>query len=1094
MLQFGNIFYRSDLATPSDSVKVDKGLIIGDKCEGWPFIFVSNSLIRVYSLNQVIKPILLLVLLSLALLSLKVEARTARVLMLNSYPAGLQWDASFDRGLRQQVGNRSVWLFNHRIEPSPSQDPSYRLAQFDLLNEIILYYQFDLVVTVGEQALHTALALQDEAILQAPIVAAGADLSAYMGPRERRITGIHEQLPMRENLLLIRQLIPDLEAIYLLVDDSEASSDITKEFVQLAEQFAIPYTLWQDQDYEEVKAKTSLLSAKQAVLLGALQQSQIGNTQLTEQAVQSLSMVSRAPIYSLWQHAIGNGAVGGFVSLPQPLGQALGDTVLQVLQGTDVRDIAISARGPQTYLFDNKQLVRWKVSRGNLAENSHFLNQQAYKTLPQRYQGALLVGITLLLASLAIYGVWRALTRTQRELAEHEQNLQSVFTFTEQASALLDENGHVQLLNQALMELLGERANYIVGNSLLDSHVWQHQVPLKQQLRDAIAKSLAGEKVRFQAELNLESRNVLYDFALTPQSATNGIVEQVLLELRDLELIQLEHRQLKQSEQHYRLLFEQSPALLMLVNRLGVIVCCNQVAAKHLGMSKKQLELSQLRSLYAEQSQQVSLLEYLEGIGSNKVTRQIAYNNGDNKQLWFKESFVRMAEEDLFMLVCEDITATRSLAEELDFHANFDLLTGIYNRGFFERRLELLLNSSLSGEQQHALLFIDLAQFKVINDTFGHGSGDQALKQVAGVLEQMIPESAVVARLGSDEFAILLEDSSQQGSLDFANLVIDRLNDTHYVRDERMFSFGCSIGVTLFQQQQGSSQEVLAQADNACFTAKSLGRSRVYLYQMDDQMLLERQGQMEWVTRIQKALREERFLLYAQAIVPVKPSESDYLHYEVLLRMIDEEGRVVPPGAFLPAAENYNLADQIDRVVIQKTLQWLSENPGHLTRLNMCSMNLSGQSLGSAEFVAWLLQTLEDSALPMNKLCFETTETVAIANLDVATEFFNKVRKLGCKIALDDFGSGLSSFGYLKNLPIDYLKIDGIFIRDLENDHMDAAIVKSINQMSHVMGKKTIAEFVENEAINKVLADIGVDFAQGYHFGKPVPIEMLVLN
>jgi EAL domain-containing protein (putative c-di-GMP-specific phosphodiesterase class I) len=181
-------------------------------------------------------------------------------------------------------------------------------------------------------------------------------------------------------------------------------------------------------------------------------------------------------------------------------------------------------------------------------------------------------------------------------------------------------------------------------------------------------------------------------------------------------------------------------------------------------------------------------------------------------------------------------------------------------------------------------------------------------------------------------------------------------------------------------------------------------------------------------------------------------------------------------------------------VVIAKSLQWLSENPGHLTRLNMCSMNLSGQSLGNTEFVEWLLATLESSALPMNKLCFETTETVAIANLDVATQFFQKVRQLGCKIALDDFGSGLSSFGYLKQLPIDYLKIDGIFIRDLENDKMDAAIVKSINQMAQVMGKKTIAEFVENEAINQILAEIGVDYAQGYHFGKPVPMEMLVLK
>ncbi|WP_411993310.1 ABC transporter substrate binding protein [Agarivorans sp. DSG3-1] len=1013
--------------------------------------------------------------------------------MLNSYQAGMQWDASFDLGLRQQVGDRSVWMFNHRIEPSPNQDPSYRLAQFDLLNEIILYYQFDLVVSVGEQALNIALALQDEGILQAPIVAAGADLSAYMGPRERRITGIHEQLAIRENLLLIRQLIPDLEAVHLLIDDQPGSEHIRKEFIQLADQLAIPYTLWQEQDYEEVKAKTSLLSANEAILLGVLQQAPTGKTQLTEQRVQSLSMVSRAPMYSLWEYAVGNGAVGGFVTQPKPLGEAIGNMVLKVLLGTDVRDVAINTRGPQTYLFDSTQLNRWKVSRANLATGSEYLNQQAYQSWSQRYQTSLMMTGLSLFAGLLLFALWRAYGRARAHLVQQKKQLSSVFSKTEQACALLDENGHVLLINQALMDLLGDRAGFIIGNSLLDSHIWEHQSALKQQLREGIAKSLSGDAVHFQAEFDQGKHSILYDFAMSPQLDQSNRVEQVVLEMRNLALIQQQHRQLKQSETHYRLLFEQSPALLMLVNRLGVIVCCNKVAAKHLGYPRKQLELSQLRSLYGEAEQQTTLLEYLDTVGKHKVTRQIAYRNSKNQQLWFKESFVRMAEEDVFMLVCEDVTATRSLAEELDFHANFDLLTGIYNRGFFERRLELLLGSS-QDNQLHALLFIDLAQFKVINDTFGHGSGDQALKQVAGVLEQLLPRSAIVARLGSDEFAILLEACSQQDSLDFANRVIDRLNDSHYVRDERMFSFGCSIGLTLFQQQQGSAQELIAQADNACFTAKSLGRNRVYLYQMDDQMLLERQGQMEWVTRIQQALREERFLLYAQAIVPVTAIDDDYLHYEVLLRMIDEAGRIVPPGAFLPAAENYNLADQIDKVVIAKSLQWLAENPGHLTRLNMCSMNLSGQSLGSAEFVEWLLNTLENSALPMNKLCFETTETVAIANLDIATEFFNKVRQLGCKIALDDFGSGLSSFGYLKNLPIDYLKIDGIFIRDLENDHMDAAIVKSINQMAHVMGKKTIAEFVENDGINQILSEIGVDYAQGYHFGKPVPIEMLVLN
>jgi len=1054
-------------------------------------ILLNNLFIRGYSLSALFK--LLLVLLCLSG-SFNAQARTARVLVLNSYPAGPQCNAEFDRGLRQATVEQSIWLFTRQISPSANPDASYRMAQDELLKQTLLYYQFDLVVSVGEQALTQLLDLQDQELLQVPVIAAGADLSAYMGASGRLLSGIHEQLPLRENLLLIRQLVPDLEAIHLLTDDSPTGQQIRNNFVQLAKQFAISYTLWQGHNYEEVKAKTSQLSRNQAVLLGNMQLSKIGQKPLSEQAIASLSEASRAPLFSLWGGAIGQGAVGGFVSLPNTLGEAVGQMLNQVLQGTDIRDIPIEARPPQHYLFDSEQLARWKISPTNLAPNSILLNQRAYQTWFERYRSLLIATVICFVLAAVAYAIWLLNRRLKRQALAERRQLDRVFTFTEQACALLDGDGHVLLMNQAMKQLLGERADFLVGNSMLDSHIWQSQLDLKQQLREAIAHVLNCETQRFQADFVQQGSTSLYDFSVKPQVRQRGQVDGLVLEMRDLSPIQQQQWQLKQSEQHYRSLFEYSPAMLFLVNRLGVIVCCNQVAAEHLGFSQQQLNLTQLRTLYTDEQQQLSLLSYLHGIGQARQTRQVAYRSNQGKTLWFKESFVKMADDDLYMLVCEDITTTRSLAKELDFHANYDSLTGIYNRGFFERRLEYLLGDKQPNDLQHALLFIDLAQFKVINDTFGHASGDQALKQVAGVLDQMLPEQAIVARLGSDEFAILLEQTSQQDSLAFADKVIDKLSDTHYVHDERMFSFGCSIGVTLFQQQQGSSQQVLAQADNACFTAKSLGRSRVYLYQMDDRMLLERQGQIEWVTRIQKALREERFLLYAQPIVPVSASDSDYLHYEVLIRMIDEEGRVVPPGAFLPAAENYNLADRIDRVVIAKSLQWLSDNPGHLTRLNMCSMNLSGQSLGNTEFVEWLLATLESSALPMNKLCFETTETVAIANLDVATQFFQKVRQLGCKIALDDFGSGLSSFGYLKQLPIDYLKIDGIFIRDLENDKMDAAIVKSINQMAQVMGKKTIAEFVENEAINQILAEIGVDYAQGYHFGKPVPMEMLVLK
>ncbi len=1056
------------------------------------FIFVSTLLKRIgliARLNQLCYAAVL----SLLLISQAALARTERVLLLNSYPAGLQWDASFEQGLRDQLAERSIWFFNQRVEAelNPNQS-SYSAAQLNMLKQVILYYQFDLVVSVGEQALKLALALQNEGTLQAPLVAAGADLDAYTGPRKAMLTGIHEQQAVRENLLLIRQLLPELESLHLVLDKSAISQRIAERFKRLAEQFGISYTIWQDMDYEELKAKTSQLTPKHALLLGMLPSSLTGNSKLSQQNLQALSLASRAPIFSLWDYAIGDGVVGGMVSLPDQLGEAVGVMVGRALQGSDVKEIPIRARSPQLYLFDYAQLTRWQMSKSNLASDAIFINRPAFQAWLPRYQASVILSSVVLLLLLLLIWVMRRRLQSKQSLQAKQQQLCSAFINTEQACALLDEQGVVLMMNPALMTLLGERAKYLVGNPLLSSQFWQHQQALAQRLREGFAQCLQGNVVHFNATLLLASENLLYDFVISPQFKAAQQVEQMVLELRSLHLMELQYQQLTSSERHYRAMFEHNPAMLMLLNRLGVIVFCNRMLADHLGFSRKQLELSQLRSLYGDADLQTSLLRYLDGISDHIQVREVRYRTRNEQGLWFKESILKIANEDSFIVCCEDITTTRDLTQKLDYYTNYDSLTDVYNRTFFERRLSTLLQQSDSC--QHALLVIDLAQFKVINDTFGHNSGDQALKQVAGVLEQLLTGSAIVARLGSDEFAILLEQTDQQSCLDFANLLIKSLNDTHYVCDERMFSFGCSIGLTLFGHYQASAQQILTQADKACFTAKSLGRNRAYLYQMGDQMLLERQGQMEWVTRIQKALREERFLLYAQPIVPVSAVDEDYLHYEVLIRMIDEDGRVVPPSAFLPAAENYNLAEQIDRLVIAKSLQWLAVNPGHLTRLTMCSMNLSGQSLGNREFVEWLLATLEECALPMNKLCFETTETVAISNFNVATEFFNKVRQLGCKIALDDFGSGLSSFGYLKNLPIDYLKIDGIFIRDLENDSMDAAIVKSINQVAHEMGKKTIAEFVENEAINQILLEIGVDYAQGYHFGRPVPIEMFVLN
>jgi diguanylate cyclase (GGDEF)-like protein len=386
-------------------------------------------------------------------------------------------------------------------------------------------------------------------------------------------------------------------------------------------------------------------------------------------------------------------------------------------------------------------------------------------------------------------------------------------------------------------------------------------------------------------------------------------------------------------------------------------------------------------------------------------------------------------------------------------------------------------------------------QFKVINDTCGHSAGDEVLKQLATLLTDSLPTHAVLARLGGDEFGVIIADCLPDDALAYAHGIIAGIAEHHFISEEKTFSLGVSIGLVELNASSGNRQYVLSCADTACYAAKDEGRNRVHVFKQDDKELQRRHGEMQWVNKVQQALREQRFCLYAQPIKRVTPQGEDkgYLHYEVLTRMIDDNGKLAPPGLFIPAAENYNLADKLDKLIIDKTLAWLKGHPDHVAKLDQCSINLSGQSIGNKEFVEYLVKALVDSELPLYKICFEVTETVAIANFSHASFLLKELKKLGCKLALDDFGTGLSSFGYLKRLPVDYLKIDGLFVRDIADDEMDYAMVRSINEVSQLMGKQTIAECVEDERVMMRLAEIGVDFAQGYHLGKPMPIEMMAL-
>lgn len=434
--------------------------------------------------------------------------------------------------------------------------------------------------------------------------------------------------------------------------------------------------------------------------------------------------------------------------------------------------------------------------------------------------------------------------------------------------------------------------------------------------------------------------------------------------------------------------------------------------------------------------------------------------------------------------------AHRLAQQTIQHLALHDPLTGLTNRHEFEVRLGKALEEVGNGVQ-HALLYMDLDQFKVINDTCGHDAGDELLRQLSIVLREPIRDIDTLARLGGDEFGVLLLHCSLGHAKEAAERLLKAIKDFRYVWRDKTFSIGASIGLVMLSERNQTTSDVMRISDMACYAAKDKGRNRIHVYHADDAELLQRHGEMEWVARINKALEENHFVLYRQCIDPL--GHNGTRHCEFLIRMNNEDKEPILPGAFIPAAERYDLMPKLDRWVIRNAFEFLAKQKTHCgeSRSNSHFINLSGATLSDDNFASYVIEQLEAFGLPPEIVGFEITETAVISNLSSAINFIEQVKELGCKIALDDFGAGLSSFSYLKTIPADYLKIDGSFVRDILDDPMDHAIVDAINKIGHVAGLKTIAEYVESDQIKQRLAELGIDYAQGFAIEHPSPLPTL---
>jgi diguanylate cyclase (GGDEF)-like protein/PAS domain S-box-containing protein len=541
-------------------------------------------------------------------------------------------------------------------------------------------------------------------------------------------------------------------------------------------------------------------------------------------------------------------------------------------------------------------------------------------------------------------------------------------------------------------------------------------------------------------------------------------------------------RSYRDSEERFRALNELLPALVLLARRDdGRILYANQAARDRLGGDVEQVDLA---DVFEDPALRLRLGSGGGGLSNTEaLLRSI---NGDRFWASVSISEVSVGGESKLLMVASDISEQRQLTELLSYQASHDALTELFNRREFERQVEHALSTLAAGGPPAALLYIDLDQFKLINDTSGHIAGDQLLTQLAEVMREQLRGADVLARLGGDEFGVLAPGSHREGAMLLAERLRARIDAFDFVWEQRSYAISASIGVVMVEDADSTLKDVFALADTACYMAKESGRNRVHLFSPHDDATSRRRGEMEWANRLRGIVEEGRLLLYYQELRPLDGTDRSS-HIELLLRLRDENGEVVMPGAFLPAAERFGLMPLIDRWVIETALANFNRLHAVGPELALCAINLSGASIDDESFAERILDWLQSWQVDPRRVCFEVTETFAVRNMAQTVRFIERLRGVGCRIALDDFGAGMSSFGYLKNLPIDMIKIDGSFIRDMAHDPMSLAIVRAIADIGHQRGLEIIAEWVPDAETVAALREIGVDYAQGFGLHRPEP-------
>ena len=623
-----------------------------------------------------------------------------------------------------------------------------------------------------------------------------------------------------------------------------------------------------------------------------------------------------------------------------------------------------------------------------------------------------------------------------------------------------------------------------------DIHAWKERII-------AINDSVTPAAKAFSDALGEGSRMILRLLLITNLATALGLIALALLRTR--KLLAQRHAfadALQVEKERAQITLESIGDGVITTDVDGAIAYMNPAAESltHWKAAQAQgLPLAALFNLLDEnaQAEGFALIEHILGgqlTGGSEHSKLIQRLDGSTVSVTLVGAPIRSAGKvSGAVLVLHDMTQERQYIANLSWQATHDALTGLANRREFEFRLEQVLHGIGRQQSGHALMFLDLDQFKLVNDTCGHAAGDELLRHICALLQSDLREGDTLARLGGDEFGILLENCPPLVAEKIAESLRRTVQNLHFVWKGRPFVTTVSIGLVHISHIPTTLETSLRAADMACYMAKEKGRNRVQVYHADDSELSLRFGEMAWIQRLHMALEENRFCLYAQEIAALGHAEAGAGHIEILLRLHDEAGRIILPDSFIPAAERYGLMTSLDRWVVENVFKLIArcmiERPGR--PMAMCAINLSGITIGDDDFLSFLREKFNAYGIPPSMICFEITETSAISNLGSAIRFINELKALGCFFSLDDFCAGMSSFAYLKHLPVDFLKIDGSFVKDMLDDPINRAMVEVINHIGHVMGKRTIAEFVETPHIEQALLEIGVDYAQGYLIERP---------